>query len=141
MWPGRWDISAAGHIRPGEDGLREIKEELGADVTPEELIDVGVLTVDQRCDGTINRERPRVYLWDSGRHLESFTFEDGEVTALTSLSLAQVQELLRGGTIHISYADPLHRHDSTMNLTSIVPLSAQYWEHLIAAITSLTPRV
>lgn len=42
LWPDVWDISAAGHIGAGETeiigALREIKEELGLTVEPEDLL-------------------------------------------------------------------------------------------------------
>lgn len=45
-FPGCYDISSAGHIPAGSDyvesALREVKEELGIDVTAEELIDCGL---------------------------------------------------------------------------------------------------
>jgi len=45
LWPGKLDITAAGHYRAGEGiegGVREIQEELGISVTVEELIYAGI---------------------------------------------------------------------------------------------------
>lgn len=45
-WPNCYDISAAGHIDLGEDPLqaavRETKEEIGLDITPDQLHHIGV---------------------------------------------------------------------------------------------------
>lgn len=42
-WRGLWDVSVAGHYSTGEDvsaGVREIREELGLEVDPSELVQV-----------------------------------------------------------------------------------------------------
>ena len=43
--PNMWNVSCAGHISAGEDGktgaIREVKEELGLDIGPDELIYLG----------------------------------------------------------------------------------------------------
>jgi isopentenyldiphosphate isomerase len=138
-FPGLWDISAAGHLRPGEDGLREIKEELGADVTMNELTLVGVLSVDQRDGDLINRERPRVYLWDSKRPLDSFSFPDGEVTALASLTIAQLHDLLRSEEVFVQGFDARGLYDSSLHISDVVPLSNAYWRQLLTALYRTVP--
>jgi O-acetyl-ADP-ribose deacetylase (regulator of RNase III)/isopentenyldiphosphate isomerase len=46
-WPGRWDVSAAGHVSAGETpidaAVRETREELGLDITAEELVHIGTV--------------------------------------------------------------------------------------------------
>ena len=47
-WPNRFDITAAGHYRTGEDlsgGVREIAEELGVSVTAAQLIRIMIIAL------------------------------------------------------------------------------------------------
>jgi isopentenyl-diphosphate delta-isomerase len=82
QFPGWWDISAAGHIGAHESGVREVSEELGADVTLDDLDFLGVYRVENTFGETVNHERSRVYLWRSGRPATSFMFRDGRSLAL-----------------------------------------------------------
>ena len=63
--PGLWDVSVGGHYSAGEDlegGLREIKEELGLDVGPGELILAGWRReVAHLPGGVVDREVQDVY--------------------------------------------------------------------------------
>lgn len=46
-WPGKWDISVAGHVSAGETAvdaaIREAREELGLDLNPSELKHIGTI--------------------------------------------------------------------------------------------------
>ena len=138
-FPGLWDVSAAGHLRPGEDGLREVEEELGAIVTLEELTSVGVLTVDQHYGELFNRERPRVYLWDSGRALDSFSFTDGEVTALLSINIVSLVKLLQGEVVPALAYDTKGLYETSLNINNVVPLSNEYWNTLLESLYKAVP--
>jgi len=129
--PGLWDISAAGHIRPGEDGLREVEEELGVAVRADQLEQVGILTIDQDLPGFRNRERPRVYLWRSDLSLSDFTFSDGEVVALAAVSLRDLAVLREG----VSVTAPVWRDGAlaseTVDGAAMVPFGQAYWDALL----------
>lgn len=89
-YPGCYDISSAGHIPAGVDfipsALRELKEELGCEAKPEELIYCG-----QRCftfQQTFH-EKPfhdnqvsNVYVLWLDREPEEFTLQKEEVSAV-----------------------------------------------------------
>lgn len=75
-FPGKWDVSAGGHVNLGETfveaALREAWEEIGIKVRAEEL----VLVAFRRNKNIINM----VYLVDWTDRGENFKFDDGEVT-------------------------------------------------------------
>jgi len=83
--PGKWDISAAGHISEGEESLisaeRELFEELGVKIPIESFILLGHVTQSAiKNNGTyINNEFNDVYLIRSDLKIEDFKFNDGEV--------------------------------------------------------------
>jgi 8-oxo-dGTP diphosphatase len=97
VYPGKWDISVAGHVPPGSSPLwtavRETAEELGLEVRPEDLRSVGkVLSCQYHGDRDApfwDREYHHIYLLRiPHKSLESFSFQDGEVTALRWMPLA-----------------------------------------------------
>jgi isopentenyldiphosphate isomerase len=88
-FPGLIDITAAGHLAAGEsplDGVREIREELGIDVAPEQLVPLGRrLLVDDRGEG-LNREIAHVYLLSDERPLRAFDLTECDVDGLVELA-------------------------------------------------------
>lgn len=69
-FPGCYDISSAGHVPAGQDyvdsALRELKEELGVEIAPEELIECGRKRLDMQAvfhgDPFLERQVSLVYL-------------------------------------------------------------------------------
>ena len=126
-FPDMWDVSVGGHIRVGEDGAREVAEELGADVNLNDLKFVGTATLDTAIPGGHDREKPRVYLWRSGRTLDSFTFADGEVVGLASVSLNDLGTLLSGSRVPALVFDGESTNAGSLDPKDLVTLSQEYW--------------
>ena len=131
-FPGMWDISAAGHIAPGESGAREVQEELGADVDIDDLEFVGILSLDHVSPGFVNRERPRVYLWRTDRSADSFTFSDGEVIGLGSITIQQLEVLIAGTAVLVPVWRGTETVVETIQPAALVPLGDPYWTALLA---------
>lgn len=93
-FPGQLDLSATGHLRAGErprDGVRELREELGVDVSADDLVSVGVrLLADDRAEGR-NRERISLFFLADERPLDAFVPGPGEVDGVLE---ALVDDLL-----------------------------------------------
>ncbi|WP_077622822.1 NUDIX hydrolase [Sediminibacillus massiliensis] len=85
-FPDLFDITAAGHILAEEtiqDGVREIKEELGIDVPIEHLTDLGVVEDIISSNGFIDKERAHVFLyWMEGK-MDSFLLQKEEVAGIS----------------------------------------------------------
>jgi isopentenyldiphosphate isomerase len=97
--PGLYDISAAGHLLTGEqpqDGLREIKEELGISVDWEELIPLGVKVDVSEIDGQINREFCHTFLLENRFTKIDFKLQTTEVMGLMQLFLPAALDLFSG---------------------------------------------
>ncbi len=104
-WPGRWDISAAGHYRPSEtlaEGVRELAEELGVEAQPEQLIRLGVrIAVTRQVTATgaiIDREFQDTYFLHDERALSDYSPCPDEVMGLAHLPVAAGRALLTGAT-------------------------------------------
>jgi isopentenyldiphosphate isomerase len=94
--PGLYDISAAGHLLTGEspqDGLRELKEELGISVQWEELIPLGVKVDVSEVKGEINREFCHTYLLENRFTKIDFKLQKEEVMGLMQLFLPDAYDL------------------------------------------------
>ena len=65
-WPNRLDVTAAGHLGAGEEtlegGLREIEEELGLTVAPDELVPLGTRRSELQIPAGLDREFQEVFL-------------------------------------------------------------------------------
>ncbi|NNN09171.1 MAG: NUDIX domain-containing protein [Acidimicrobiaceae bacterium] len=133
-YPDMWDVSVAGHIRQGEDGAREVAEELGVVIELADLQFVGIATLDTALRDGRDREKPRVYLWRSDRTLDSFIFPDGEVVGLASVALDDLSPLLNGSRVTVTMFDGEQTQSGTLARHNIVTLSEQYWTLLRRAI-------
>ncbi len=99
-WAGLWDVSVAGHYSAGEGiegGLREMQEELGLEVTAEELIQTGQRREEVRYDnGVIEREIQDVYFLLRDVGLDGMRSDVAEVSAVTIVPAALLEGLVVG---------------------------------------------
>lgn len=104
-YPGDWDISAGGHINLGESlvdaAVREAREEIGAEITPEELEFVATRP--------FNKNRfAWIYLTDWTSKIENFHFDDEEVSEVRWVKYGKMEEFRK------KYAKaPLKKDDLT----------------------------
>lgn len=98
--PGLWDVSAAGHIAPGErpeqSALREINEELGLSVAEEELcfIDKRKITLISQKGSFIDREFTFIYIYEWNGDPDSLTLQKKEVEEIQFFHIDHLKELL-----------------------------------------------
>lgn len=99
-FPGMLDVSAAGHLEAGEtvlDGIREMREELGIDVTEKNLVDLGQrVEVADQTNGQKNREYQSVFIYEIDFDLPKFDPNSHEVTALLWLPIESGMNLFTG---------------------------------------------
>ena len=99
-FPGLLDVSAAGHIEAGEaieEGVRELKEELGIEIDESSLIRLGErVEVADQANGQRNREYQSVYMYLTSQPISSYKPEEYEVTALVLLNIQDGFKLFRG---------------------------------------------
>lgn len=98
-YPDLLDITAAGHLSVEEgvyDGIREIHEELGFDISYKELIPLGVRINVEHTPSLFNNEFNEVYLYDSPYSMKDVNFKDGEVQGIFRISAAEGIKLFRG---------------------------------------------
>jgi isopentenyldiphosphate isomerase len=101
-WPGYLDVTAAGHLRSGEEplrgGLRELEEELGLRVEPERLIPLGTRRIEQEIPGGCDREFHEVFLLFDPTPPEELRLQEGEVEAVLRIGLDDAETLGAGSS-------------------------------------------
>lgn len=113
-WPGRYDISAAGHIDLGEDPLtaavREAREEIGFDIDEANLRFIGA----HRCcvvapDKSWTENEIRfLYLLQATPDM-SFSFDDGEVESVEWMPLDLIKQKIASdpnGAVFVPHGSP-----------------------------------
>ncbi|MEA3319350.1 MAG: NUDIX domain-containing protein [Bacillota bacterium] len=84
-YPGLLDITAAGHLLHNEnveDGIREVKEEIGLNVAIEELIYLGAFPYEKVLEDFIDKEHAHVLLLKREIPLQEFTLQQEEVSGM-----------------------------------------------------------
>lgn len=122
-WPGRLDVTAAGHLRSGEeplDGLRELEEELGISAAPGRLIPLGIRRIEQKIPGGCDREFHEVFLLPDSTPPEEMRLQPGEVDAVLRLRLEDV-ETLHDGPVRAREWGAQGWVDVTVSLRDFVP--------------------
>ena len=107
-WPGRLDVTAAGHLAAGEEplegGLRELEEELGLRIEPERLVPLGTRRVDLEIPQGLDRELHDVFLLLDDTPPEELRLQREEVEAVLSIRLEDAQTLDAAGAPAMEYA-------------------------------------
>lgn len=102
-WPGRLDVTAAGHIAAGEEplegGLRELEEELGLRVEPQRLVPLGSRWVDLEIPQGRDRELHDVFLLVDHTPPERLRLQEEEVGSVLRLRLEGAEALGASGSV------------------------------------------
>lgn len=101
-WPGRLDVTAAGHLAAGEEplegGLRELEEELGLIVEPGRLVPLGTRWVDLEIPQGRDREFHHVFLLFDRTPPAELRLQREEVDAVLRLTLEDAEALDASGS-------------------------------------------
>lgn len=107
-WPGRLDVTAAGHLGAGEEplegGLRELEEELGLRVDPERLLPLGTRRVDLEIPQGRDREIHDIFLLLDDTPPERLRLQREEVESVLQIRLEDAEYLDAGGVEAMEYA-------------------------------------
>ena len=146
VWPGRYDASAAGHVRFGETAAqasREIEEELGLQVDPSQLVPVmrhrqehvHGLAVDRLTD-LVDREVHDVHVLHCALPLEDYR-PGPEVSGLCAVPIDALLELTQGtresiATTLVTFDDVGGAHHEPLRLDrqQLVSYDAGYLEEI-----------
>ncbi|GGC80798.1 NUDIX hydrolase [Enterococcus wangshanyuanii] len=139
-FPNQLDITAAGHLLADEtvlDGFREVREELGVDVQPEEADFLGVFPVCIDLGTFIDNEFTNVYLVKREIKIGDFSLQEEEVESLFCVPLSKLKKMLVDPTLNVSltgYHQQNYRQTPTQAVVSKKDFCANaesYYEELV----------
>ena len=141
VWPGRFDASAAGHVRFGEtrrEMLREIAEELGLMVSEFELVQLPRHRQEHRHpNGLVDREHHDLNLLLCELPFEAYRPDRAELSGLMAVPCAELAELaegkrsaIEGEFVQFGPMGPRRRSPLRLGSDHIVPYDAGYHRRL-----------
>jgi isopentenyldiphosphate isomerase len=98
-YPNLLDITAAGHILWNEtvqDGIREVKEELGLQVSFEELVPLGLIKYSVVHEGLIDKEQAHNFLFFNKYPFEKYKLQKEEVSGIVKVDFTHFSEFWLG---------------------------------------------
>ncbi|WP_223067060.1 NUDIX hydrolase [Paenibacillus caui] len=149
-FPGKLDISCAGHLLAGEtpaDGIRELEEELGITSEAGELIYCGMVAQESLISEQLtDREFNHVFLLESRVPLKEYPFQRSEISGLFLIGLQEYKALLNGEQEEIQTREGvlLNRVKGTcgsmnkrVTLADFTPNSEAYYRLLFGTIDKI----
>ncbi|WP_313958609.1 NUDIX hydrolase [Paenibacillus xylanexedens] len=142
-YPSLYDITAAGHLLAHEtvlDGVREIKEEIGIDVSINDLISLGVIDYHVNKTGFIDKELANVYLYIVDNFINEVTPQKEEVSGIVRTEFESFCNLWLGELdyIRIEGIEVIEESkiliDKMIGKDHFVPHEISYYENIIKLI-------
>ena len=103
--PNTFDASSGGHLSAGEtkeDGIRELKEELGVDVNINNCFYLKMYKNIVHLPHYINNEFCHIYFVKTDKLLADFVLEEGEVLNLFEFPIEKTDSFLSGEEVEIN---------------------------------------
>ena len=102
--PNTFDASSGGHLSAAEtkeDGVRELKEELGLSILPEQCVYFKMYKNIVHLPNYTNHEFCHIYFIETENSLKDFVLEKGEVSNLFALNFVDIHTFLQGKSVEI----------------------------------------
>lgn len=145
LWPGKLDITAAGHYRSGEGiegGVREIQEELGLEISVDQLLYAGIrVNIDEFQPGIRNHEFQEIYFLVNNQDLTAYSPQIEEVAGLTVIPIPLILQLFAREISQITVSGvswtgseekfpALISSETVYSLADFIPTLDQYYQRV-----------
>ena len=130
-FPSRFDITAAGHLEAGEtvrDGVREIHEELGLELTLDQLTALGVYEDVIETESFLDREFAHTYVYAYAG--EPFTLESDEVADIVTVHRERFFSLVAGEVASLDASSLVSEARYTLTKQQLVPHPDRYFQQV-----------
>lgn len=142
-YPGQLDITAAGHLMADEtvkDGIRELKEEIGLDVSYDQLIPLGVLPYIIDNENIRDFEFAHVFIYLFDGTFDDFTIQVAELDGMYQGSFQAFSDLVRGQKTSLTVTgfdmqqNSKDLHTKDISLADMLALPQSYLNELLKKI-------
>jgi len=115
IYPDLWDVSVAGHIAAGEisikSAIREIKEEIGLDISEKELSYQGIwIEKHEHTNGLIDNEVHHIYIAKLKEHFCKLTAQKEEVSDLKLVSLNYLENNYTNSALFVPHCSKYYQY-------------------------------
>ena len=143
-YPNLLDITAAGHILAHEtvyDGIREVKEEVGIDVSFDELVSLGIINYCVTIEDFIDKELAHVFLYENKKTMDEYKLQIEEVSGVVKAELnsfsklwfSEVEKIIVEG-FEVNEAGERVLIHKTVDKSNFVPHEHSYYESIITSM-------
>ncbi|WP_054704507.1 NUDIX domain-containing protein [Bacillus sp. JCM 19041] len=141
-----FDITAAGHLlshEKTEDGIREIKEELGISILLSDLHFIGQFRCIPNQVKIIDREFASTYVYTASLPFEAFSLQEEEVAGIVRVPFREFFALCFRSQTYMSAEGFIEtngyreHYKNTLSLTDLVPHSLTFLQQIALAINEL----
>lgn len=132
---GLFDITAAGHLAAGEtvrDGVREIQEELGIELSLDQLTALGVFEDVIETKAFLDREFAHTYVYPYAG--ETFTLDADEVADVSKVDFETFVALLEGSRDQIDATSVVTGKTLQVTKEKLVPHPETYWNQVVEGV-------
>lgn len=145
-FPETFDVTAAGHLLSNEtpeDGIREVKEELGIDVEFSQLIPMGIVANEIITANYTDREFCHTYIYLSENDFIDFSLQVEEVSGIYLVKVDDLKELIIGKKINIDATGleitngQSQRVATVLTVDDFVPHHSNYFEAVFSKMMDL----
>ncbi|MGG3661413.1 NUDIX domain-containing protein [Bacillus gobiensis] len=143
-YPNLFDITAAGHLLADEtvrDGIREVKEEIGIDLSYHDLVPLGVVKYSLQKEGFLDNEMANVFMYENSIDMHEFELQKEEVSGIVKVEFTQFYKLCTGEADEIRVQGfQMNRDGKQLTLTQFVgkdkfvPHDRIYYEKVLSLI-------
>lgn len=134
-FPSVFDITAAGHLLADEtpdDGVREIREELGVEIDPAKLQKKGIVKDIIEQPGFSDYEFAHLYVYENHFSPGDFSLQEEEVEGIYAVDRQEFIRLCRRETASVACRNVLSAHIIRIGLDQFVPHSYDYFQTVAA---------
>ncbi len=140
FYPNLLDTSAAGHYTSGEtiqDGLREVREELGIDATFDQLIPLGSRVGIARKGNLVDHEVADVFLLVHDKDIREYHLQPEEVSGVVTFKIEDALAYLAGQRQSIPALAVGHGSETVeLDRADFIPTIDRYLEKILVVARS-----
>ena len=143
-FPNLYDTSSAGHLNAGEsieDGVRELKEEVGLTVDFSELTSIGIIKQQKDEKSYRDYQFAYLYIYESNKPILDYEVQQEEITALVEMQIEDFGAIIYGQKLnaiasgfYLDSEGQKHCKEFTIGYNDLVAHGDEYYQMVYKGI-------